>query len=130
MSKPCGLMVLLSLFCISGSQSGFAAPGGQAPEMLMVVEECPPISAQPLGAANALEAALLPSLPGMTPKPMPLFPWICGDCSEPACLDLYEGAECTLGYSTGTCYASFATLCSTSPRRYYCACFCTEPPCY
>ncbi len=120
MSKPCGLMVILSLLCISGSQSVFAAPG-QAPEMPMGVEECPLASV--LGASNAQEATMLPSLPGMTPKPMPLFPWICGDCSQEACLDLYEGADCTVGSYTGTCYASFATLCSTTPKRYYCGCF-------
>ena len=122
MSKSCVLVVLLSLFCMSGSQSGSAAPGGQAPEMPLVVKECPLRSAQPVGSANAREAALLPSLSGMTPKPMPHFPWICGDCSESACIDLYEGAECTEGYYTGICYASFATMCSTSPIRYYCMC--------
>lgn len=121
MSKSCGLIVLLSLICMSGSQSGFAAPFGQDPEVPRVVEACPLQSA--IGVSNAQEAVMLPSLPGMTPKPMPLFPWLCGNCSEPACLDLYEGADCTVESYTGTCYASFATLCSTSPKRYYCGCF-------
>lgn len=123
MSKYCGLVVLLTLLCAAGSQAGSAALSGQASEMPILAEECLPGSAQPLGAANTQEAALLPSLPGMTPEPMPLFPWICGNCSQPACLDLYEGAECTVGSYTGTCYASFATLCSTNPKRYYCGCF-------
>ncbi len=127
MSKPFGLMVLLSLFCMSDSQAGTAVPampGDQASEMTRVAGECPSGSAQPLGAANAVEAAKLPSLFGMMPKPMPLFPWLCGNCSETPCLDLYEGADCTtVGGSPGTCYASFATLCSTNPKRYYCACF-------
>lgn len=125
MSKRGGLMVLfLSLPCVLGAQPGAVAPGGQQiAEMPPLVEECPAVSSQPPGPADAQEAALLPRLPGAAPNRMPTFPWICGSCSAPACQDLYEGAECTVGTSTGTCYASFATLCSTNPKRYYCDCF-------
>jgi hypothetical protein len=123
MSKPFGLTVLLCLVCLLSSQSAFARPAGQSPQLSLASEECPQPSDLTLFAADAPDATHLPSVPGMTPKPIPLFPWICGNCSQPACLDLYEGADCDMGSYTGTCYASFATLCSTTPKRYYCGCF-------
>jgi hypothetical protein len=123
MNARCGWTALASLFFVFSAQAATAGQDDSIPSFLAPTSDCAASTAQPAGEAPEATGASLPALPGQAPRPMPLFPWICGNCSQEACLDLYEGAECTVGSYTGTCYASFATLCSTMPKRYYCGCF-------
>lgn len=75
----------------------------------------------PRTMASPLDGVLIPDLPGLAPNPSPRIIYLCGACSEGDCDGELEGAPCTDGGITGTCYAS-TIFCGAGPRR-YCGCF-------
>jgi hypothetical protein len=119
MVKRCGGFVVLSLLAVLCSRQVFAQSGPQSP---LVSSNCAAGALQAVAAPALLEGVLTPSLPGLTPSPVPRATYLCGACSQADCGGQFEGDTCTFGSFTGTCWASFSTICSTHPTRYYCGC--------
>jgi hypothetical protein len=95
-----------------------AALAQQSP---LLGSECPQALATPADTAPPTLLPELPVLPGMTPQPLQNATYICGACSQAACVGLLSDDECTLGTYVGRCVVSSAWTCETAPRK-YCAC--------
>lgn len=115
-------VVLILLLSAAGGRAAerILPPGASASSVFGALGGCPQQPSQSLVPTDSFDLVLLPAIPGATPKPMPLFPWLCGACSQEECLDLYNGAPCEIGAYVGTCYIS--APCSPPPFH-YCGCY-------